>query len=128
MPDNHNVTLPDAILIDNLVLYGYHGVYDEERALGQRFILSLECQCDLHRAGRDDQLAHTVNYEKIIAVIKQVMQGPPVQLLEHLGEAILQALFEACPPLTQIQLKLLKATPPIVLETGSVGIRITRAR
>ena len=37
----------DRILLQGIQLYGYHGVYDEERRLGQRFLFDVELCVDL---------------------------------------------------------------------------------
>ena len=37
------------IRLNEMVFYGYHGVFDEERKLGQRFVVSAILQTDDHK-------------------------------------------------------------------------------
>ena len=52
----------DRIIIKDMALYGYHGVLDEEQALGQHFFLDIELYLDLQEAGGLDDLWKTVDY------------------------------------------------------------------
>ncbi len=49
------------ILIENLDIYAYHGVFAEEERLGQRFLIDLVLDADLRRAALSDDLADTVD-------------------------------------------------------------------
>lgn len=55
----------DTILLKGLVFHGYHGVLEEERRLGQKFVVDIEASADLARAGQTDDLADTVNYAAV---------------------------------------------------------------
>ena len=46
----------DRIVIDGLEVFANHGVYPEENALGQKFIVSLVLYADLRAAGEHDNL------------------------------------------------------------------------
>lgn len=46
----------DRITIDGLEVFANHGVYPEENALGQKFIVSLVLYADLRAAGEHDNL------------------------------------------------------------------------
>lgn len=45
--------------------YGYHGVFKEENKLGQRFIVDLQAEVDLAKAGETDDLQYSVNYGQL---------------------------------------------------------------
>jgi 7,8-dihydroneopterin aldolase/epimerase/oxygenase len=87
-----------------MTFYGYHGVYEQERRDGQRFVVDMELEFDTSIAGKSDQLEDTVNYADVHADIYHIMTaspGPsettaslsdntasPVNLVETLAERI----------------------------------------
>jgi dihydroneopterin aldolase len=78
----------DKIQLAGMVFYGYHGVRLAERELGQRFIVDLEIETDLSRAGRTDSLADTVSYSSLYTLVKEIMEEGSRSLLESLAETI----------------------------------------
>ena len=65
-----------------------HGVYDWEQAQPQPFEVDVELVLDLHPAGVDDDLTKTVDYGKVYAVVRQIVESTSFQLIEALAEAI----------------------------------------
>ena len=55
----------DNIIIQNLEIYAYHGVYPEENKLGQKFILTLELFSDLRLTGKIDDLSNSISYAEV---------------------------------------------------------------
>ena len=79
----------DKIQIDGLEVFANHGVYSEECALGQKFVVSLTLYADLHAAGRSDDLA---------ASIDMVVAHELVHLMEPSHNARFHALLDTyCP-------------------------------
>ncbi|MBQ5859916.1 MAG: dihydroneopterin aldolase, partial [Selenomonadales bacterium] len=60
----------DKILLRNLMFYGYHGVYEAERELGQKFYLDIELAADLEKAGYSDDLMDTIDYTAVYREVK----------------------------------------------------------
>lgn len=56
----------DKIIIDSLRLFAYHGVNPEEQEDGQFFILDIEADIPLSKAGESDDLNDTVSYAQMI--------------------------------------------------------------
>jgi dihydroneopterin aldolase len=78
----------DKIILEGMTFYGYHGVSDAERELGQRFVVDLETHTDTTAAGLSDQLRDSVNYTHLYQAVREVVEGPPHRLLEAVAEAI----------------------------------------
>ena len=53
----------DKICIRRLEVYAYHGVYEEEKRLGQKFYITAELELDTRKAGVTDDLQASVNRE-----------------------------------------------------------------
>jgi dihydroneopterin aldolase/2-amino-4-hydroxy-6-hydroxymethyldihydropteridine diphosphokinase len=72
----------DKIIINNFELFGNHGVFKEEKLLGQKFILSIELSLDLSSAGKTDNLTSTVHYGELMAEIEELFQRTSYDLIE----------------------------------------------
>ena len=81
------------IEIEALELHGHHGVEEEERQRGQRFLFDV--QLVAHDAGiRSDGLADTVDYAKVVACVREVSDGSRYHLIETLAAAVADTLLE----------------------------------
>src|SRR5690242_3237839 len=103
----------DRIRLNDMVFYGYHGVLPEEQKLGQRFVVSVEMRLDLRAAGAADDLTKTVNYSAVYATVRDVMTGPPSQLLEAVVERIAADILREHPDLQGITVSIKKPEVPI---------------
>ena len=92
--------------------YAHHGYYEEERKMGAYFILDVSVEVDFSQAGKNDQLADTVNYENIYTICKEVMLIP-VKLLEHVVSKIEAKLIEDHPNIQGVNIVLKKLNPPL---------------
>jgi len=86
--------MSNKILMQNMMFYGFHGVYEYEREQGQRFYVDAEIWADLSLAGVTDNVMDTIDYTVVYSHIKEIMENHRFQLLEalsaHIAEAILQ--------------------------------------
>lgn len=78
-----------------LELYGYHGVHEEERERGQRFLYDIELE--VGDRGADDRLEGAVDYSKVAQAVREVAGGQ-FRLLEALAAAIADLIIERFRP------------------------------
>jgi 7,8-dihydroneopterin aldolase/epimerase/oxygenase len=91
-----------------MVFYGRHGTLAAERELGQPFIVDVELHLDLRPAGLSDDLAQTVDYGEVHKQVKEIVEGPPVNLTETVAERIAATVLEEHPPVEAIRVKVAK--------------------
>lgn len=117
----------DTVALRGLVFFAYHGYYPEERQIGNRYGLDIEVRTDLRRAAANDRLADTVNYETLYAIAKEETEKP-AQLLEHLGERIVQRIFEQFRQAVGVKITVRKYNPPIggICRAAEIILRRTR--
>ena len=118
----------DKIQLKGMVFYGYHGVAPEEQKLGQRFIVDLEMERDLRKAGVSDDPEDTVNYALVFDMVKEIMEGPGRKLLENLAETIAQQILDGY-DLDAVRVIVKKPEVPMrgsILDHASVEIYRTR--
>ena len=117
----------DRILIKHMVFFGRHGAYAVEREQGQRFVVDLALGVDLGPAGSSDRLEDTVNYAHIFDVVREVVEGPPCNLLEAVAQRIAEAVL-AEDRVQWCRVRLAKPSVAIRGAPAGVAVRITRRR
>ena len=82
------------IELHGLELYGYHGVEDEERRAGQRFLYDIELE--VGERGRNDRIEDAVDYRRVAEAVSEVNRTQ-FRLLEALATAVADVLVERFP-------------------------------
>ncbi|MGL5513480.1 MAG: dihydroneopterin aldolase [Sporomusa sp.] len=116
------------ISLKNMVFYGFHGVYDFERQLGQRFYIDLEMKADLDQAGRSDQLAETVDYVAVYNQTKEIVENNQFQLLEALSYLIAEEVLRLHPLVQEVTVRVRKPSVPIAAALDYVEVEAVRSR
>jgi dihydroneopterin aldolase len=98
--------------LEGMEFHAYHGVYDEERVNGGKYIVDVFVYTDAKQAELYDQLSGTINYEKLYEIVNREMQEP-AKLLEHLGRNIIDGIRMVISKDDKIRLKICKLNPPL---------------
>jgi len=118
----------DRVFLEGLVFYGYHGVNAEERQQGQRFVVSVQVGLDLGEAGRSDRIENTVNYAEVYRLVRDIVEGPPLHLLEAVAHEIASALLNRIAA-EEVEVRIEKPWAPVKgMVAGTAGVAITRRR
>jgi dihydroneopterin aldolase len=121
--------LSDAILLEGLRFFGYHGVYPEERTLGQRFLVDVVAEVDLRRAGERDELENTVNYQSLYTTVRSIVEGEPMMLIEAVADRTARSILESFPTVTAAEVTVRKPEATIRgAHLDAVGVRVRRVR
>ena len=104
--------MENKIQLNSINFYAHHGVNEQERTVGNRFIIDLEVSADFSKAMINDELEHTIDYAELFSVLKKEMLQPS-KLLEHVAGRIIVSLLQTFSEITAIRLKIAKQVPPI---------------
>jgi dihydroneopterin aldolase len=115
----------DRILLHGIRFFGYHGVYEEERRLGQHFLVDVALELDLSAAGETDDLSRGVDYGQVLETVLEIGEGEPVALLEALAARIASGVLGRF-PIQRITVRVTKPSPPLAGLTGGVAVEIVR--
>jgi dihydroneopterin aldolase len=116
----------DRILLTGLTFYGYHGVNPEERQLGQRFVVDVALTLDLEPAGQSDDLTRTIDYGAVYRLIRDMVEGPPCNLIEAVAERIAQAILSRTGA-RLVEVRVAKPWAPVKgMVAGEVAVEISR--
>ena len=116
------------IVIEEMEFYAFHGHYQEEQIVGNRFLVDLEMDADLTTAAGSDNLNDAVNYQQAYQIIKNEMRRTKSNLLENIGKRILDALYAEMDGINKASIRIRKLNPPMGGPIKSVGIKMSRKK
>ncbi len=119
--------MSDRITLRGLRAYGYHGVYPQERAEGQEFVVDVTLELDLAAAAGSDDLADTVDYGALADRLVAVVTGEPVNLLETLAARLVDECL-ADGRVRAAEVTVHKPAAPIPHAFTDVAVTVRRSR
>ena len=99
------------ITVEGIRVFAYHGHLPEEAVLGGHFMVNVWIESDTVEVEKTDDLNHTVDYVKIIAIVKEKM-AIRSNMIEHSARRIVDAIL----PLNKVKkvtVEVEKVLPPI---------------
>ena len=117
----------DQIRINGLEVYANHGVFEEEKKLGQKFIVNCVLYLDSRQAGLSDELEKSIHYGEVCSEITKFMAKNTYSLIEAVAEYVAADLFMKFDLIREIDLEIVKPWAPIGLPVQSVSVAIHRA-
>lgn len=112
----------------NMIFYGYHGVLQEEKVLGQKFQVDAILYMDLKNAGKTDDLNYTVSYALAYKIIERVVIEERFDLLESLSHRICEKLLESFNIIKEVELTVRKPGAPVAGSFDYFAVQIKRSR
>jgi len=114
-----------CIEIEGMEFYAYHGHYEEEQIVGNRFLIDLKIETDCRKAAVSDDIEDAVNYQTAYKIIKAEMKKKS-NLLENIAGRILDAIYEKLDNLKYVTIKVSKMNPPMGGKIKKVSITMTK--
>ena len=118
----------DHLRLRNMIFYGHHGAFPEERERGIRLAMDVDLRLDLQWPGRTDELAATVNYPAVYRLIQQVQSTRQFTLFETMVEQVATEILAQFPPVREVTVTARKFNPPVGGLLDAFEVEILRAR
>lgn len=113
------------ILLEDIRLYGHHGVSEQERTIGGWYSLSLNLDVDIASPALiDDNLHSTVDYGMVVDAVRHEFNQSAL-LLESLAYRISEAVFRCSTRIESLTIRIAKLNPPVSLPTHSAAVEIS---
>ena len=116
----------DEIVIKDLEVFGYHGVLEAEKVLGQKFIVSIKLKTVLREAGCSDQLEDTTSYAEIIDKVVEFFSTEKYNLIETVAEHLCEMILLNYSKIHSVDVSIKKPWAPIHHNMDCVGVKISR--
>jgi dihydroneopterin aldolase len=113
----------EYVFLKDAKFYAYHGVGEQERVVGNYFIVNIRLGVDFTKAAEEDDLEGSINYADVYNKINVEMKQSSL-LLEHVANRIVERLLKDYPQLLSIDLELEKLNPPMGADIRSAGVEI----
>lgn len=120
--------MTDRIFIRGILVHAYHGVFEEENRLGQKFSFDVDYWVDARSYAEGDEAERAVSYADVHDCVIAVAKGPTIRLIETLAERIAGSLLAKFPTIEQVRIVVHKPGAPIVGVFSDVGVEIVRRR
>ncbi|MGK0469358.1 2-amino-4-hydroxy-6-hydroxymethyldihydropteridine diphosphokinase [Clostridium sp.] len=116
----------DKMHIKDLEVYAYHGVFKEEKTLGQRFKISLELYLCLREAGTTDDITKTVNYGELCNGVEEEFKKVNYDLIESATEKLAEYILLKYDLVQRVVVKVKKPWAPIGKPLEYAAVEIDR--
>lgn len=110
-----------TIKISNLELWTRLGITEEEQEHEQRILITITLECGECDACKTDEIADTVDYEKVVNQIKEIAKSNH-KTLERLGDEICDTILKN----KKVKSVSVELTKHILPETKSISVSITK--
>jgi 7,8-dihydroneopterin aldolase/epimerase/oxygenase len=114
------------ISLDKLVFFGYHGLYAEEKKLGNTYIVDVIIDSTAKQSSIN-HLEQTIDYVHVYALIKKWM-AIPTPLLETLAGNMVDDILNTEVLAEKVMVKITKQHLPIAEFEGTASVLIEKSR
>lgn len=116
----------DKIIIHNLEVYAYHGVFPFEKEKGQKFFIFFEGYLDFHEAGKSDDLNLSVNYGELCEFITEKFTEKKYNLIESCIEMLAKNILLKFKLFQKVKIQIRKPYAPINLSVEYPAVEAIR--
>ena len=111
------------VYIKDLRLHAYHGVLEQERSVGNDYVVNISVGYPWEEAMLTDNVSDTLNYAALADLITEEMSVPSA-LLENVAGRIVKRIQREFPKTESIRLDIRKSAPPMSQDTDGCGVVI----
>ena len=115
----------DRVVLCGLEFHGFHGVFEEEARFGARFVVDLELGL---RLPSDDDLAQTVDYSEVYALVKLEVTERRYRLIEALASRIAARVLSEHVRVQTVTVRVHKPHAPLPGVVRDVFVEVRRTR
>lgn len=113
------------IRLERMEFRAYHGCYDLEQKVGNRFHVELELTAELGDVAAEDDVRLAVNYLTAYEEVRRQM-AVTQRTIERVAMNIIEALYAAFPQLRHVKCTVSKLAPPLGGKLDRVSVVLER--
>ncbi|MFI3266903.1 MAG: dihydroneopterin aldolase [Rikenellaceae bacterium] len=116
-----------TISLNNMEFHAFHGCYELEKIVGNKFNVELKMQVNLGDAAQNDDISKTVNYLEVYDAVCEQMNIPS-DIIENVAWRISNALLEQFSQIISVEITIEKLAPPLGGKVKSVSTTLCKSR
>lgn len=111
------------IRLEQMEFRAFHGCYDLEQKVGNRFRVELDLTTELGAVAEQDDVQLAVNYLEVYQVVRQTMQRTQ-RTIERVAVNIIEAVKSRYPQVLKVSCTVTKIAPPLGGKVGGVSVTL----
>lgn len=116
----------DRILIKDLEIYANHGVFKEEKILGQKFLITMELYLPLREPGKTGNLNKSVHYGELSHKVEEEFKRKSYDLIEEAAENLAEFILKEYEIIEEVKVSIKKPWAPILKPLDYVEVSVLR--
>ena len=118
----------NKLIIHDLEVFAHHGMYEEEKKLGQKFVVSLEIWFDMRKVAASDRIEDTLHYGELCRRVDSFLKERSCDLIETVAASLCERILAEHALADRVKVCLKKPWAPIHLPLAYVAVEIERSR
>ena len=111
-----------TIELSGMEFHAYHGCYELERRVGNRFEVGLSITAELGEIAAHDAVEEAVNYLHVYETVRDTM-AVTQRTVERVAMNIIEALYDRYPRIRHIRCTVAKLAPPLGGKVARVAVK-----
>ena len=112
-----------TIRLDGIYVRAFHGCYDLEQQVGNRFRVDMAIRTTLGDLPTLDDVTKAVNYLTVFEIVERTMQRTQ-RTIEAAAANIIEAVKEAFPQIIEVECTVAKIAPPLGGKIDKVSVTL----
>lgn len=112
-----------TIRLQDMEFKAYHGCYDLEQRVGNRFNVALVITAHLGEVAERDAVELAVNYLTVYEVVRSQM-AITQRTIERVAQNIIEAVKDRFPQVVELECTVAKLAPPLGGKIGRVSVTL----
>ena len=112
-----------TIRLDGIYVRAFHGCYDIEQQVGNRFRVDIVIRTPLGDLPATDDVTQAVNYLTVFEIVERTMQRTQ-RTIEAAASNVIAAIKEAFPQIVEVECTVAKIAPPLGGKIDKVSVTL----
>ena len=112
-----------TIHLHQIECFAFHGIYEEERILGNKFIVDVDIDVEIEE--KIVSINDTIDYSLVYDIVKSCMDTP-TDLIEIVAEEMAALIHQKFPKVKNVKITIQKTNPPVTGFIGNVAISLQK--
>lgn len=118
----------DYLCIKDLEIYANHGVFQSEKELGQKFLVTLKMGYNMKKGATSNSLGDSIHYGVLSKEIYDYFRSESIDLIETVAYRLVEFIFKKHEIVEELEISIKKPWAPINLPLDTVMVSINRKK